>query len=74
MPVEMRSPVGVPYNFSILDKFSPNPIVIGIVLVVIIAYVALFATVGSGEHNRVIGWAGSAGRILMGMSGFLGSD
>ena len=42
MSVQMHSPVGVPYDYSILDKLAPSPIIVGIVLVVIIAYVALF--------------------------------
>jgi hypothetical protein len=51
MDVKMDSIIGVPYSPTYLDDFVANPVIIIMIVVVIIGYYTLFATLGVGKDT-----------------------
>jgi hypothetical protein len=51
MDVKMDSVIGVPYSPTYLDDFVANPVIIIMLMVVIIGYYTLFATLGVGKDT-----------------------
>lgn len=62
MDINMNSLTGVPYSTTYFNDIAANPVVLVVLLVIVIAYYTLFATVGVASTNAVT----SSGTVFMG--------
>ena len=65
MDVNMNSIMGVPYQTTYWNELGTNPVVLIIITVIIIAYYALFATLGVAKGQPVGDAAASAGKGIL---------
>ena len=61
----MNSIMGVPYQTTYWNELGTNPVVLIIITVIIIAYYALFATLGVAKGQPVGDAAASAGKGIL---------